>query len=172
MGMLRDLLHGGKPPETVERTLYRAIIAKGREPHWYVEGGVPDTIDGRFAAITGVLCMVLLRLEQEPDKTQESVCLTEIFVDDMDGQLREIGVGDLVVGKHMGRMMGALGGRLGAYRDALAAGDEQVFHDAVKRNFYDEAPAATALAHSSDALLGFYQHLTALDIADIMAARI
>ncbi len=172
MGMLRDLLQGGKPRESAELRLYRAVIAKGREPHWYTAGGVPDTIDGRFAAITGTLCMVLLRLEQEPDKAEESVHITEIFVDDMDGQLRETGVGDMMVGKHIGKMMGALGGRLGAYRDALAVGDEHEFRQVVARNFYEKEPAEAALVHSSDALLGFYQHLVTTDIADIMAARI
>ena len=44
-----------------------------------------------------------------------------MFIDDMDGTLRQIGIGDFVVGKHVGRMMGALGGRLAAFREALAA---------------------------------------------------
>ena len=62
----------------------------------------------------------------------------------MDGQLRQIGIGDVVVGKHVGRMMGALGGRLGAYRDGLAAGD---LGPALVRNLYrGEPPAARALA--------------------------
>ena len=63
----------------------------------------------------------------------------------MDPQLREIGIGDLLVGKHVGRMMGMLGGRLGAYRDGLAAGD---LKPALVRNLYrGEAPATQALAH-------------------------
>jgi cytochrome b pre-mRNA-processing protein 3 len=53
-----------------------------------------------------------------------SVLLTELFVTDMDGQLRESGVGDLVVGKHIGRLMSVLGGRLGAYRAALAGQED------------------------------------------------
>jgi cytochrome b pre-mRNA-processing protein 3 len=53
-----------------------------------------------------------------------SVRLTELFVTDMDGQLRESGVGDLVVGKHIGRLMSVLGGRLGAYRAALAGQED------------------------------------------------
>jgi cytochrome b pre-mRNA-processing protein 3 len=52
--------------------------------------------------------------------------LTELFVEDMDGQLRESGVGDVVVGKHIGKLMAVLGGRLGALRAALAAGDAEL----------------------------------------------
>jgi hypothetical protein len=88
--------------------LYQAVVHRGRAVHWYVEGGVPDTLDGRFDMIAAVLTLVLLRLEQA-DLRHESVWLTELFIDDMEGQLRQIGIGDLVVGKHVGRMMSALG---------------------------------------------------------------
>ena len=83
---------------------------------------VPDTVDGRFDMIAAVLCTVLLRLEREPEGLATTAPLTERFVDDMDGQLRQIGIGDIVVGKHIGKMMSMLGGRLGAYRDGLARG--------------------------------------------------
>src|SRR3546814_14845384 len=65
---------------------------------------------------------------------QQSVWLTELFVDDMDGQLRQIGIGDMIVGKHIGRMMSALGGRLSAYRSGLGAGES--LEDALVRNLY------------------------------------
>lgn len=132
--------------------LYNAIIAQGRQPHWYVEGGVPDTIDGRFDMIVAILAQVLMRLEQQGG-TQESVWLTELFVDDMDGQLRQEGVGDVVVGKHIGRMMSALGGRLAAYRAALDG--EADLEDALRRNLYrGTAPSADALSHVESALRG------------------
>ena len=59
------------------------------------------------------------RVLHMPDDESQAL-LTELFVTDMDAQLRESGVGDVVVGKHIGRLMGALGGRLGALREALA----------------------------------------------------
>ena len=96
--------------------LYAAVVARARMPHWYVEGAVPDTIDGRFDMIAAVLAMAMLRLESDPAGAPAATHLAEAFVDDMDPQLREIGIGDLLVGKHIGRMMGMLGGRLGAYR--------------------------------------------------------
>src|SRR3546814_21170489 len=79
--------------------------------------------DLRFDMITAILCLVLLRLEGAPETKQQSVWLTELFVDDMDGRLRQIGIGDMIVGKHIGRMMSALGGRLAAYRSGLGAGE-------------------------------------------------
>lgn len=127
------------------RPLYDAIIVEGRAEHWYAVGQVPDTLDGRFDMIVAILAQVLLRLERD-DAAQESVWLTELFVDDMDGQLREEGVGDVVVGKHVGRMVSALGGRIAAYRDALDG--DAALDEALVRNLYrGQAPAGPALAH-------------------------
>lgn len=128
--------------------LYRAIIAEARDPAWYRDGAVPDTLDGRFDMLALVMALVLDRLHAAGDSGQiDSVALTEVFIDDMDGQLREIGIGDLVVGKQVGKMMGMLGGRIGAYRDALAAGDETALGEALVRNLYRGVrPADAALA--------------------------
>ncbi len=115
--------------------LYRYIVATAREPAWYRGGQVPDTVNGRFDMVAAVTALVLLRLEAEGDAAREpSALLTEIFVADMDASLRQIGIGDYVVGKHIGRLMGALGGRLGALREAGDRGLEafvahNVFHD-------------------------------------------
>lgn len=106
--------------------LWHRIVAIAREPRWYAKHGVADTVAGRFDAITLVLVLVLLRMERDPALIPPSVLLTEIFVEDMDGQLRESGVGDLMVGKKVGRLMSVLGGRLGALRDALPQGDAAV----------------------------------------------
>lgn len=98
--------------------LYAAVVAEARQPRWYADYGVPDTVDGRFDMVSLVLSLVLLRLEQEA-RDIEAVRLTERFIDDMDGQIREIGFGDLVVGKQVGGIMAVVGGRLGALRAGL-----------------------------------------------------
>jgi cytochrome b pre-mRNA-processing protein 3 len=137
------------PREPALAPLYAAIVATARAPEWYRHGGVPDTLDGRFDMVAAVLTLVLLRIEAEGEAGRApSATLVERFVDDMDGQLRQLGIGDIVVGKHIGKMMSALGGRLGAYRDALAGGD---FGGALARNLYRGAaidPAATAFAEA------------------------
>ena len=133
-------LHAGERRErAVVRPLYTAIVAQGRDSFWYREGQVPDTIDGRFDMLSTVLALVLLRMEREgPAAAGADVHLTEVFIEDMDGTVRQIGIGDQVVGKHIGKMMSALGGRLGAYRDS--GDDEAAFADAVRRNIFREAP--------------------------------
>jgi cytochrome b pre-mRNA-processing protein 3 len=122
-------------PREALRPLYTQIVAKARETHWYEQGQVPDSVDGRFDMLAAILALVLLRLEGDPELAQESVYLTEVFVNDMDAQLREIGIGDMVVGKHIGRMMASLGGRLTAFRDG-AVGPLGGLDDAIARNIY------------------------------------
>jgi cytochrome b pre-mRNA-processing protein 3 len=127
--------------------LYRFIVATARDPAWYRGGQVPDTLDGRFDMVAAVTALVLLRLEAEGESAREaSALLTESFVADMDASLRQIGIGDYVVGKHIGRLMGALGGRLGALREAEDRGLEafavhNIFHDKPPT---DEAPKRVA----------------------------
>jgi cytochrome b pre-mRNA-processing protein 3 len=134
-------IFGDKKQRAPWAPLYAAIVAEGRDPCWYREGQVPDTIDGRFDMVAAVTALVLLRLEALGEAGRRpSVLLTELFVDDMDASLRQIGIGDYVVGKHVGRMVGALGGRLAAFR----AGD---FAQAARRNiFHDSPPSDEALA--------------------------
>ncbi len=152
------------------RPLYAALVGEAREPHWYLEGAVPDTLDGRFDMVAAVLSLALLRLEAL-GLVPESVHLTEIFVDDMDGQVRQIGFGDIVVGKQIGRMMSALGGRLAAYRAAFAG--EAPLDEAIVRNiFRGEAPDAAALAHVAQGLRAFAARLDATPGDALLAAQI
>lgn len=105
------------------RPLWHRVVEIAREKPWYADALVADTVPGRFDAITMVLALVLLRMERVEALRAPAARLTELFVSDMDGQLRQGGVGDLVVGKHVGRLMSTLGGRLGALREALAPSD-------------------------------------------------
>ena len=165
MGWLAKLL--GSKDDGALLALYDAVVARAREPHWYLDGAVPDTVDGRFDTIAAVLSIVLLRLEAEPEGAAPAARLAERFVDDMDGQLRQIGIGDIVVGKHIGKMMSMLGGRLGAYRDGLAAGD---LRPALVRNLYrGTAPDAAALDHVAASLTAFHTALGAVPLDRLTA---
>jgi cytochrome b pre-mRNA-processing protein 3 len=169
MSILSSLFTKKPDPRAVMRPLYDAIVARGRNPDWYL-AGVPDTQDGRFEVIASVVALVLLRLEREAGQDQNSVWLTETFIDDMDGQLRSIGVGDFVVGKHVGKMMAALGGRLTALRDA--GDDAALVRAAVVRNIWDgEDPGAPADAAAA-MLVRLRADLAGTDLDAILAARL
>jgi cytochrome b pre-mRNA-processing protein 3 len=140
-------LFGTGDDRGAQRPLYQSVVAIAREPHWYIAGEVADTTEGRFEMVTLILSLVMIRLEALGEMAlATSALLAELFVEDMDGQLRESGVGDVGVGKHIGNMMSALGGRLGAYREALAGSAS--LEAALGRNLY-------AAAHPSDAAMTF-----------------
>lgn len=141
--------------------LYAALVGAGRDPAWYREGRVPDTLDGRFDMIAALLSLLLVRLERDGEGgARAAVLLTESFIDDMDASLRQIGIGDFAVGKHVGRMMGALGGRLAAFR--AASGDPAALADAVARNIYrGDPPSPEAAAFVAAGLKRFEAELAA-----------
>ena len=170
MGLL-DRIFGSRRDDHAA-SLYAAIVDEARAAHWYLEGAVPDTIDGRFDMIATILSVVLLRLERDDDATTRAaqVALTECFIEDMDAQLREQGVGDVGLGKQVGHMLSMLGGRLSAYRDALAAGD---MAPALDRNLYrGVAPGPQAMAHVTAALATFGERLQAAPAATFVAGRL
>lgn len=128
------------PPPRPLSGLWDAIVATARNPDWYVRHQVADSIDGRFDMVALVACLVLIRFEHVGEMGAHAV-LTERFVEDMDGSLRDIGIGDMVIGKHMGRVIGAFGGRLGAYRAALGPeAPEAALAEALARNVYRGQP--------------------------------
>lgn len=166
MSLLQSIF-GGRADRQRLDPLYRAIIAEARDPAWYREGQVPDTIDGRFDMVAALAALVLLRLEREDSARGKSVHLTELFVDDMEGTIRQIGIGDLVVGKHLGKMMGALGGRLAAFRDS--PGSEAP----VLRNiFHDSPPSPDALRFVTERIERFRDGLERTSLDALLAGEL
>ena len=133
MNLLKRIFAPKPDPRDDLRALWQAVIDEARRPDWYTQAGAVDTVQGRFDMITAVLAAVLVRTERSEALEVPSVMLTELFIEDMDGQLRELGIGDPVVGKHVGKVVSAMGGRLTAYREGLA-GDDATLADAVRRN--------------------------------------
>lgn len=112
--------------------LYKALIGWARDPWFYTDAHVPDSLDGRFDMVALMVSLALIRLGGEKHQ-KFGQALLEHFVRDMDSSLRELGVGDMSVGKHIKRMAQAFAGRHQAYRRAAASG---IFTDAVRRNMF------------------------------------
>lgn len=157
-------------PRDSLRPLWHKVVEMARAPAFYRDDGVADTVAGRFDMITMVLSIVLLRMERDRVLTRESALLTELFVEDMDGQLRENGVGDVVVGKKVGKLMSVLGGRLGALREALPTKEQGALDAALARNVtMAEGRDTAALAKR---LRGFADKVGALDSKVLLAGDI
>ena len=167
MFSFRKLFRSQPDPREARRPLWQAVIATARAPHWYAEGGVPDTLDGRFDMVSLVMALVLHRIDDDPEQALAGVQLTELFVSDMDGQMRQIGFGDMVVGKQVGRMMGALGGRLGAYR--APDGSDELRAALVRNLWRGKAPGEAALAHVMAKVAALRGALAAMPVAELVA---
>lgn len=167
MPFLARLLGTQSDPHERVRPLWHTIVAISRTPDFYARCGVADTIDGRFDMIVHVLSLTMLRMEGSADLGPMTARLAELFVEDMDAQLRENGVGDVVVGKHVGRLMSALGGRMAALRKALASPDTKAIAEVLARNVHwAEKANAMALAES---LLALADRLAACSDAQVLA---
>lgn len=128
------------PPDTIS-SLYGTIVAQARLPGFYQDYAVPDTVNGRFDVIVLHLAAVLDRIAAEPSLREVGQRLFDRFWQDMDHNLREMGVGDLAVPKRMRNLGEAFYGRAGAYRAALADDDPRALVEALTRNIYgEEAP--------------------------------
>jgi cytochrome b pre-mRNA-processing protein 3 len=138
MSMLARLFGAKSPaaadPREALRPLWHRVVELSRSPVLYRDDGVADTVEGRFDMITVILALVLLRLERDRVLAREAAFLTELFVADMDGQLRESGVGDVVVGKKVGQLVSVLGGRLGALREARERSNRAALEAVLARN--------------------------------------
>ncbi len=169
VSLLQRLFKSEPDPREALRPLWHRVVELSREPAFYRYDGVADTVAGRFDMIAAILALVMLRLERD-DLARETVLLTELFVADMDSQLRETGVGDMVVGKHMGKLMAVLGGRIGAFRETLANPAPAAFEAALERNVtMRDGHAAASLARR---LRAFADKLARLDDKAVLAGAI
>ena len=155
------------PPGTIE-AIYGMIVTQAREPLFYQELGVPDTVNGRFDLLLLHLWIVLRRLRQVTGGVELSQALFDHFCADMDANLREMGIGDLAVPKRMQAFGEAFYGRSAAYDLALTDSGEALAR-ALGRNILEgrDIESAPRLAAYAEAAIA---HLDALEDAALLAA--
>ncbi len=163
LGLLRRDRH-----ERAGFALYGAAVAAARDPVLYRGLGVADTLDGRFdmVCLHAVLLIRRLGALPEPGPALSQAVFDAMFAD-MDVSLREMGVGDLGVGKRVRAMWEGLHGRAAAYGEAIAAGDRAALAGALARNVWrGEAPAGAA-DRLAGVALAQARHLAAQDLATL-----
>ena len=152
--------------------LFAAVTRIARQPRWYVEGTVPDTIDGRFGVLATVTALVMVRLEADGDAgIPASVALTERFVEVMESEHREMGLGDPTLGKTVRKLVGSLGRRNELWRSALAAAVPD-WCAATQPSLYKGSAPPDAIEHSSQALERLWAKLESLDLTEIAQGRL
>ena len=153
MIMLQNLFRT-RPRERLGQPLYELAVRQARDPGFYTALGVADRIDARFELYTLHVLLLVMRLRDEGERGAEAAqALFDTYVSALDHALRELGVGDISVGKKMRKLGEAMYGRMTAYEPPLREGDQGTLATGLARNVFEsdkpadgEALAAYALA--------------------------
>jgi cytochrome b pre-mRNA-processing protein 3 len=160
---------GRRQKEEMIDALYAKAVAQARQPVFYAEREVPDTVDGRFDMLVTHVFLLLHRLGAEGREIKGvTQALFDLMFSDMDRSLREMGVSDMRVGKRVKEMARAFYGRVDAYEPAL--NDTEKLKEALARNLYRGAEVSDAsLAAMAHYIQTQVAALAALDVAAIVA---
>jgi cytochrome b pre-mRNA-processing protein 3 len=169
-----DFFRFSRPHEDAALLLYRSLVEKARDPAFYAALGVPDTVNGRFDMLVIHAMLVLRRLRgggNAADRTGKA--MLELLFRDMDQSLREMGIGDMGVGKHIKKMAKAMFGRAEAYEAGLDSSDPAIISQVLKENIYRQgAPSDAVVAQMADYMRRADVHMQSEDVAGITAGRI
>ena len=125
-------------------SLYRTAAAQARSPGFYASAHAPDTVEGRFELYMIHVILLAMRLRGHGARAGEtSQVMFDAFLRGLDDAMREMGVGDLSVGKKMRKLGEAFYGRVHAYEAALASLPDRAALEALV--------ARTLLADAKDA---------------------
>ena len=151
--------------------LFDALTIEARRAHWYVEGAVADTLDGRFAVLATVASLAIVRLEREGEPgIAASVALTERFIEVMESEHRELGLGDPTLGRTVRKLVGSLARRTGLWRAVLEASSDGF--ETTLESLYDKDAPPTAVRHSADALKALSERLSATSLNHLEQGKI
>lgn len=126
-----------RPDPALVQDLYGGVSKLARAPVFYTRFGVPDTTDGRYDLLCLSLSLYLFRIQTDaPDLAQ---ALFDLTFKDTERGLREAGVGDLGIPKHMKKMLQVFYGRAALYYDALEQGDSAALAAVLQKNLYNGA---------------------------------
>lgn len=144
--MLLDRLFRPRAAQAAGRALYAQTVEQARSPGLYADLGAPDTAEGRFEIYSLHVVLLLDRLRGHGEAaTEVSQVLFDTYVKDLDHALRELGVGDLSVGRKMRKLGEAFYGRGKSYEAAFAAlPNDEPLQALLIRTVYADADAAPA----------------------------
>ncbi|MEN8723132.1 MAG: ubiquinol-cytochrome C chaperone family protein [Alphaproteobacteria bacterium] len=171
-------------PKAISEAAHNAYVVLAeysRAPRFYRDLGVADTLDGRFDMMALVIGLAIRRLNQDQTVTGKQSKnrhrlaqeLFDYMFDDMDRALREMGVGDLSVGKKIKKMAHAFYGRVDAYGKALDTGDRAALIEALQRNLYrGVAPTDEVQAKMADEVEALAAQYAAVPIDDWLSKQL
>ena len=145
---LLEWLFGESKARKKAMSLYERTVRATRRPYFFEQLGVPDTVDGRYDLLIVHAFLLLHRMKNlrnaAPSAEKVTQAYFEVMFDDMDVNLRELGVGDMGISRRIKKLMNAYNGRVQAYDEGLAADDPAVLQAALTRNLYRDVTANDA----------------------------
>ncbi len=173
MKLLKKIFSFSKEKETAHK-LYHIIVRQARQESFYKDFCVADTFEGRFDMITLHMVLVMRRLKQDVDVTKKlSQALFDFMFDDVDLNLRELGIGDMGVLSRVKKLAKAFYGRLESYDLGLNQEDDAELGAALQRNLYQEKEASE---ENLAAIIAYMRresaHLESMDISCFMNAEL
>jgi cytochrome b pre-mRNA-processing protein 3 len=172
VGLLSLIMRGRY--ERVGFELYGAAVGAARDPFFYTELGVPDTLDGRFDLVSLHTFLVIQRLKSDraPGPALAQAVFDAMF-SDMDVNLREMGVGDLSVGRKVRVMWEAFHGRAAAYAAAMTASDTTALDAALERNVWRGKPPSAGVVQALRlVILAQEAHLSTQPLGDLVRGTV
>ena len=167
--MLRFLFPRLTSPQPRGAGGFARIVAEAREPHWYVAGGVPDTVDGRFRVLAALTGLVIARVEESEQGVEVSAALTERFIDAMEAEHREFGLGDPALGRTVRKLVGSLARRAALWK-TVAAGTAK-WDDTTIENLYPDQGSGPQTVHSTDTFQKLWTTLEGSTLEEIAEGR-
>lgn len=154
--------------------LWDGLVERARTPDRFLDGGLPDTVLGRFESLGIEVFLFVRRCGRDPALAALSQDVIDRFMTDLDHSMRELGVGYLAVPKRMRKLAGRFYARVAAFEAPVANRDLAALAEALRRTVHVDAPggrpdAAEALAHHILAAAEFYDRC---DATDILAGRL
>ncbi len=151
---------------------YEMIVAQARHPQFYLTGGVEDSVDGRFDMLVLHVYLLINRMNAEGDERGSAFSqgVFDLLFEDMDRSLREMGVGDLSVGKKVKKMAQVFYGRAQAYDEALKEydADPGALEGALKRNIYADRSEAAEAPRLAAYMRASQDHLLKIEMSGLL----
>lgn len=162
------------PEPSVAHLLYEELVPHARFFVFYQHLGVPDTPEGRFEILAlhvGLTVRRLLALDDESRAIGQA--LFDLMIADLDMNLRELGVGDLSVGKQVKRMAGLFYARLSVLNEVFDQGRTEALAPMLRTNVFGSAsPTDQSVAHLAEIVVTLEQALERQASADLKAGHI
>lgn len=163
-GLFRKKRHN----QAIMTRQYDALTRVSRQPVFFLDYGMPDTVMGRFEMVAIVMILFFRRTSKSPTSGQQLAQeIVDAFFQDLDHSIRELGIGDVGVPKRMKKFAGMFYGRLESYSRAMEAGDETGLAEALRRNIHPEKPDAPDMLAMARYMLEAEKTLAAVAEDDI-----